>query len=85
MSNNIVPFGGIYGWLAELTVAANKRSRTGFSILSYYVAEANKQRALAAIRVHAGAKDDAPLVARRALSVGELHRLGMKPGDVLCA
>ena len=78
-----VPFGGVHGWLADLTVPA--KNRTLSSVNSYYVAEADEWRALAAIRIHTGVDDDAALASRRALSMREVQRLGMKPGQVLTA
>jgi hypothetical protein len=86
MSNKeFVPFGGVYGWLADLTVPANQRSRAASSIQSYYVAEPDERRALAAIRIHAEVANDAPLLPRRALSMREVQHLGLKPGQVLAA
>ena len=47
MSNKeFVPFGGIHGWLADLTVPAKQRSRAASAIQSYYVAEPDERRAL---------------------------------------
>jgi len=84
MSNKtFVPFGGVYGWLVDLAVPTKKRDAP--SVTSYYVAEADERRALAAIRIHAGLGSDADLAARRALSMRELQRLAMKPGQVISA
>ncbi len=79
-----VPFGGVFGWLADLTVARRTHSascgfsRTELVIESYYVAEANEGRAMRAVRVHADAGRDAPLTARRSLSRNEIDRLGLR-------
>ncbi len=86
MSNKTsVPFGGVYGWLADLTLPAKQRLRTGPSTQSYYVAEPDERRALAAIRIHAEVSNEVPLAPRRALSMREVHHLGLKPGQVLAA
>ena len=86
MSNKaFVPFGGVHGWLADLTVPANKRARTDPATKSYYVAVADQRGALAAIRIHAGVQEGAELVARRGLSRQEVQRLKIKPGQVLDA
>jgi len=78
-----VPFGGIHGWIADLTVPGSKR--TASLVKSYFVAETEEWRALAAVRIHAGVKNDADLASRRALSMREVQRLGMKPGQVISA
>ena len=78
-----IPFGGVHGWLADLALPANKRMRNEPVIKSYYVAVAEQHRALAAIRVHAAVPAGADLVARRGLSLQEVQRLKMKPGEVL--
>jgi hypothetical protein len=84
MSNKaFVPFGGVHGWLADLTVPAKKRAVS--SIQSYYAAEPDEWRALAAIRIHADISNDAELVPRRALSVREVQSLGLKRGQVRAA
>ena len=86
MSNkSSVPFGGIHGWLADLTVPAKQRSRAASAIQSYYVAEPDERRALAAIRIHADVANDVPLAPRRALSRQEVQYLHLKPGQVLAA
>jgi hypothetical protein len=86
MSNKTsVPFGGVYGWLADLTVPAKQRPRLASCIMSYYVAEPDERRALAAIRIHADVSNEAPLAPRRALSMREVQHLGLKPGQVLAA
>jgi hypothetical protein len=78
-----VPFGGIHGWIADFTVPGSKR--TASLVRSYFVAEPEEWRALAAVRIHAGVKNDADLASRRALSMREVQRLGMKPGQVMSA
>jgi hypothetical protein len=86
-----VPFGGAYGWLADLTVSRRvAAARTGFVrselvVESYYVAEPNQGRAMRAVRAHAAADKDASLIARRSLSRKEIERLGLKPGQVKAA
>ena len=86
-----VPFGGVFGWLADLTVsrktasASGGSSRTELMVESYYVAEPDEGRAMRAVRVHADAGRDAPLAARRALSRNEIDRLGLNPGQVKSA
>jgi hypothetical protein len=86
MSNKTsVPFGGVCGWLADLTVPAKQRSRSGCGIQSYYVAEPDERRALAAIRIHAEVSNEVPLASRRALSMREVQHLGLKPGQVVAA
>ena len=71
-----VPFGGVQGWLADLTIQARQATK------SYYVAEPEMHRAMAAIRVHAKVKEDAIVTLRRALSKGEITALKLKPGEV---
>ena len=86
-----VPFGGTYGWLADLSVSRRvAAARTGFVrselvVESYYVAEPNQGRAMRAVRAHAAADKDASLIARRSLSRKEIERLGLKPGQVKAA
>ncbi len=81
MSNkSFVPFGGVYGWLADVTVPAKQRPRLASCIMSYYIAEPDERRALAAIRTHADVANDAPLAPRRALSMREVQYLGLKRG-----
>ncbi len=86
-----VPFGGVYGWLADLTVsrrvgaAKAKFVKTVFVIESYYVAEPDERRAMAAIRAHAEAGKDADLRMRRSLSRKEIGGLGLTPGQVKAA
>jgi hypothetical protein len=75
-----VPFGGVCGWLGELTTPqAQKGERATHS---YYVAESSMHRAMSAIRAHAKAKEDAIVTLRRALSKGEIVALKLKPGGV---
>jgi hypothetical protein len=88
---DVVPFGGIHGWLADLTVPKkDRRVTTRFPrersvIESYYVAEADKHQAMTAIRVHADVGTDALLVARRSLSRRDVDGLRLKPGQVKLA
>ena len=72
-----VPFGGVYGWLGDLTIHAGHQS--------YYVAEPAMHRAMTAIRAHAGVNKDAIVTLRRALSKQEVTTLGLKPGQVKAA
>ncbi|MFA5901911.1 MAG: hypothetical protein WC829_22675 [Hyphomicrobium sp.] len=91
ISKQSVPFGGVFGWLADLTVSrkmGNAKSGPVKSILvteSYYAAEPNERKALMAIRAHAEAGKDATLTPRRSLSRNEVTRLGLKPGQVKSA
>ena len=84
-ARSLVPFGGAYGWVGDLTVsrrvgqAKSNFVKTALVIESYYVAEANEGRAMRAVRVHAEAGRDAPLTARRSLSRNEIDRLGLSP------
>ncbi len=86
-----LPFGGAYGWLADLTVARKVStakatfSKTATVIESYYVAEPNQGAAMRAVRVHAGAGKDAELVLKRTLSRKEVAGLGLRPGQVKAA
>jgi len=73
-----VPFGGVYGWLGDLTSQKAEHQ-------SYYVAEPAMHRAMTAIRAHAGVSKDAIVTLRRALSKQEVTRLGLKPGQVKAA
>ena len=87
----LVPFGGTYGWLADLTVSRKvTAAKTGFVrsemvVESYYVAEPDKGRAMRAVRAHAAADKDASLIARRCLSRKAIELLGLKPGQVRAA
>jgi hypothetical protein len=86
ISKEFVPFGGVRGWIADLTVAnkaGSRRSKPTHVIESYYAAEPNERYAMAAIRHYAKASKDAVLVARQALSRREIVRLGMRPGQVM--
>jgi hypothetical protein len=88
VSKQHVPFGGVYGWLADLTVtrktavAKGGYSKSTLTTESYYVSEPDERRALLAIRAHAAAGKDATLTTRRSLSRNEIARLGLKPGQV---
>jgi hypothetical protein len=75
-----VPFGGVQGWLAELTVPHPEKGEQ--PIRSYYVAEPSVARAMSAIRAHAKVKEDVIVTLRRALSKGEIIGLKLKPGQV---
>ena len=88
ISKEFVPFGGIRGWLADLTVpnkAGSRKSTPTRVPESYYAAEPDERCAMAAIRDYAKAGRDAILVPRQALSRREIVRLGMKSGDVKAA
>jgi hypothetical protein len=85
LTNSFVPFGGVYGWLADLTVSAKQWPRSPSNIASFYVAEPELRRALAAIRIHAEVTSTAELVPRRALSRREVQRLGLTRGQVIAA
>lgn len=73
-----VPFGGVCGWLADLTDTHKPNHPTS----SYYVAEPAVHRAMTAIRAHAKVKEDAIVTLRRALSKAEIMGLKLKPGEV---
>jgi hypothetical protein len=75
-----VPFGGVCGWLADLTIPQYQKAE--HPTKSYYVAEPDMHRAMTAIRAHAKVKDDAIVTLRRALSKGEVAGLKLKPGEV---
>ena len=75
-----VPFGGVQGWLADLSIPYPEKGERPTK--SYYVAEPAMHRAMTAIRIHANAKEDAIVTLRRALSKGEITGLKMKPGEV---
>lgn len=91
VSKQFVPFGGVHGWLADVTASRKMgTAKSGYvkSALvteSYYVAEPDERRALAAIRAHAAAGKEATLTCRRSLSRNEITRLGFKPGQVRMA
>jgi hypothetical protein len=91
ISKSFVPFGGVHGWLADLTVSRRVGAakagfvKTVFVIESYYVAEPDERRAMTAIRAHAEAGKEAALTARRSLSRREIDGLGLKPGQVKAA
>jgi len=88
ISKYFVPFGGVRGWLADLTLPAKggrAMPKTGHLTASYYAAEPDERRARAAIRAHAGVGKDANLELRRALSRRELAILRMSPGQVRSA
>jgi hypothetical protein len=84
----LIPFGGIFGWLVDLTVARKVSAakadftRSALASESYYVAEQNQGRALRLIRLYAGAGRDAELTPIRSLSRKEIDQLGLKPGEV---
>jgi hypothetical protein len=88
ISKQLVPFGGVYGWLADLTVTRKSASAKGgcskstLVTESYYISEPDERRALLAIRAHADAGKDATLRTRRSLSRNEIARLGLRPGQV---
>lgn len=91
ISKSFVPFGGVHGWLADLTVSRRVGAakagfvKTVFVVESYYVAEPDERRAMTAIRAHAEAGKEASLIARRSLSRNEIGSLGLKPGQVRSA
>jgi uncharacterized protein with LGFP repeats len=91
VSKQFVPFGGVHGWLADVTASKKTGSgksgyvKSGLVTESYYVAEPDEWRALNAIRSHARAGKDATLTPRRSLSRNEITRLGLKPGQVMMA
>jgi hypothetical protein len=88
VSKQFVPFGGVHGWVADMTVSrkmGNAKSglvKSAVVTESYYVAEPDERRALIAIRSHAQVGKDATLTPRRSLSRNEITRLGLKPGQV---
>ena len=75
-----VPFGGVCGWLADLTIPHAQTTEP--LTKSYYVAEPAMHRAMTAIRAHAKVKQEAIVTLRRALSKGEVAGLKLKPGEV---
>ena len=75
-----VPFGGVQGWLAELTVPHPEKGQQ--PIQSYYVAEPTMHRAVSAVRAYAKLKEDTIVTLRRALSKGEITGRTLKPGQV---
>jgi hypothetical protein len=85
INSSFVPFGGVCGWLADLTLSAKQWPQAPSSVASYYVAEPDLHRALAAIRTHAQVTKNAELVPRRALSKREVQRLGLTRGQVIAA
>jgi hypothetical protein len=88
ISKEFVPFGGIGGWVADLTLpnkTARGKSKPAHVTQSYYAAEPDERRAMAAIRDYAKAGRDAVLVPRHALSRREVVRLGMRLGQVKAA
>lgn len=91
VSKYFIPFGGVHGWLADVTSSKKTGSagsgyvKSGLVTESYYVAEPDEWRALNAIRSHARAGKDATLATRRSLSRNEITRLGLKPGQVMMA
>lgn len=90
-ARSLVPFGGAYGWVGDLTVsrrvgqAKSNFVKSSLVIESYYVAEPDERRAMNAIRAHADASKDAELTVVRSLSRKEVERLGLKPGQVKAA
>jgi hypothetical protein len=88
INKSFVPFGGVHGWLADVSVSRKVGAdKTGYvkSVLvteSYYVAEPDERRAMSAVRAHTDAGKHAPLTARRSLSRKEIEGLGLKPGQV---
>jgi hypothetical protein len=90
-ARSLVPFGGAYGWVGDLTVsrrvgqAKSNFVKTALVIESYYVAEPDEGRAMNAIRIHADVGKDAELTVVRSLSRKEVERLGLKRGQVKAA
>jgi hypothetical protein len=82
------PFGGVFGWLADLAVSRRANAaqasfvKTVSAIESYYVAEPNQGQAMRAIRMFTGAGRDAKLTPVRMLSRKEIDQLGLRPGQV---
>jgi hypothetical protein len=66
ISKSFLPFGGVHGWLADLTVSRRVgAAKAGFVkkvfvVESYYVAEPDERRAMTAIRAHAEAGQGRP-------------------------
>lgn len=79
-----VPFGGVCGWLADVTIPDKLHRNTGAErcTRSFFSAEPEEYRALAAVRCHAKAGGDASIVLRRALSRREVTLLRLKSGEV---
>ncbi len=89
ISKQLVPFGGVFGWLADLTVSRKTGSsqyvRSSVVTESYVVAEPEQRRGMNAIRAFAKVDQNAPITARRSLSRNEIGMLGLKPGQVRAA
>lgn len=79
-----VPFGGVCGWLADVTLPDKFHRKTGIGrrTQSYFSAEPERYRALAAVRSHANAGAGASIVLRRALSRREVALLKLRSGEV---
>lgn len=79
-----VPFGGVHGWVVDLTVISKSGpgKKSGAATESYYVAEPNERRALAAIQAHVAVSTNATITLRRPLSRQEIAGLRLKPGQV---
>jgi hypothetical protein len=86
ISKQSVPFGGVFGWLADLTVTRKTGSiqyvRSSVVTESYFVAEPEQRRGLNAIRAFAKVDQNVPIIARRSRSRNEIGMLGLKPGQV---
>lgn len=84
VTKDFVPFGGVHGWLVDLTVQtkSGQAKKSVLATTSYYVAEPNERRALVAIQIHIEVSSNATLTLRRPLSWQEIASLRLKPGQV---
>jgi hypothetical protein len=87
INRRFIPFGGVWGWLADVTLSdpTHRRRNLGRGTQSYFAAEPAEYRALAAIRTHTSAGADTSVVLRRAMSRREVALLNMRPGEVRTA
>jgi hypothetical protein len=84
VSKDFVPFGGVHGWVVDLTVTSKSGpvKKAGVATESYYVAEPNERRALAAMQAHVAASTNATITLRRPLSRQEIAGLRLRSGQV---
>ena len=79
VSKDFVPFGGVHGWVIDLTVG---RIALAAETKSYCVVEPNEGRALAAMRAHVAAIPNASITVIRSLSRQEIAGRQLKPGQI---
>lgn len=84
VSKDFVPFGGVHGWVVDLTVSSKSGHANEWKLAtaSYYVAEPNGRRALVAMQAQVAPSANATLTLRRPLSRREIVGLRLKPGQV---